>query len=381
MSKLCLDVGMSIAIPKLELDIVFANLRAMGYDVIGQRVKDHAIIPASINGIADLPRGYISQQEAGKYRLVSDGHKRYFDITSGPQSWKQYFFPSRTPMMSIQRDPEDESKWTIEENDEPAPSYALVGVRPCDLAAIKIQDRIFMREEWSDPIYQARRTNAFILAVNCLHPSGTCFCVSMGTGPKAESGFDLCLTELDEVFLIEIGSKIGLTAMTGEQTLSWQPASDSLLQSAQDGLDKARQEMGRVLPDPEELPDLLLNNLEHPQWDNVARRCLSCGSCTLVCPTCFCWDANDQSILFGDNVTRERVWDSCYNPDYSYVFGGNTRPNTRSRYRQWLTHKFASWQHQFGTSGCVGCGRCITWCPAGIDPTEEIASIREANQT
>jgi formate hydrogenlyase subunit 6/NADH:ubiquinone oxidoreductase subunit I len=158
--------------------------------------------------------------------------------------------------------------------------------------------------------------------------------------------------------------------------LNLQPASAFLLQAASKGLEDARKRMGRHVPDPGSLPELLLRNLDHPQWDDVAKRCLSCTNCTQVCPTCFCWDASDQPSLSGNHSKRVRTWDSCFNPDYSYIAGGNTRPNTRARYRQWLTHKMASWKYQFDVLGCVGCGRCITWCPAGIDLTAEIAALR-----
>jgi ferredoxin len=129
-----------------------------------------------------------------------------------------------------------------------------------------------------------------------------------------------------------------------------------------------------------DLPDLLYGNLDSPQWDLIAQRCLSCTNCTMVCPTCFCVDVQDLSDLSGQNTERQRIWDSCFNTDFSHVHGGNTRPNIRSRYRQWLTHKLASWVDQFGELGCVGCGRCITWCPVGIDLTEEITAIREGVQ-
>jgi ferredoxin len=200
----------------------------------------------------------------------------------------------------------------------------------------------------------------------------------MGTGPQAEKGFDLCLTELDENFLVEVGSEAGRMVLSDE-TITWKPASAFLLLLAQNGLEDARETISRELPAPEVLRVQLLENLDHPQWDDIATRCLSCTSCTQVCPTCFCWDTYDNTLLPGDVVIRERVWDSCFNPDCTYVFGGNTRPNTRSRYRQWLTHKFASWYDQFGVSGCVGCGRCITWCPAGIDHVEEISKICSVN--
>lgn len=371
MSELIPDVGTSFALQKKELNKLLASLRRLGYQTIGPHVENDAIGYGPIEGIDDLPRGYTSEQDAGRYRLVYTGHTRYFDVTPGAQSWKQFLFPPRSSLFTVRK---TNGKWQADEEDQPPPTYAFVGVRPCELSAILIQDRVFLRSEWSDPIYRLRRQSAFILAVNCLHPCGTCFCASMGTGPKAETGFDLSLTELEDLFLVSIGSEAGRMALAG---LTIQPASAFLLQAASKGLDDARKHMGRTLPDSKTLPDLLLNNLEHPQWDDVAKRCLSCTNCTQVCPTCFCWDANDQPSLSNDYTQRVRVWDSCFNPDYSYIAGGNTRPNTRARYRQWLTHKLASWYHQFDILGCVGCGRCITWCPAGIDLTAEIAAIRE----
>jgi sulfhydrogenase subunit beta (sulfur reductase) len=372
MAEVYFAVGASVALPKPGLDGLLANLRHMGYQTLGPQVKDEAIVYGPLQGMDELPRGYVSEQDAGRYRLVHTGHERYFDVTPGACTWKQFLFPPLSQLAAFRQT--KEGQWQLEAEAGEILSYAFVGVRPCELAAIQVQDRVFLREDWSDPIYRVRRQGAFILAVNCLHPGGTCFCASMGSGPKAGSGFDLCLTELDDVFVIEIGSETGRMAL---ERLQVHPASAFWLRAVQNGLEEAAQKMGRTLPEPDELPDLLLNNLEAERWEDVARRCMSCTSCTQVCPTCFCWDTRDFSDLGGETARRERVWDSCFNPDYSYVAGGNTRPNTRSRYRQWLTHKFGSWQAQFGTRGCVGCGRCITWCPAGIDVTVEVAAIRE----
>jgi ferredoxin len=368
-----LEMGTTIALPKSALPDLISNLKHMGYEVVGPQVKDNTIVYDSLSNVEDLPRGYTSEQKPGSYRLLYTGHENYFDITPGPHSWKMFFFPPRSQMVAFQRTT-DSTHWEVVAESEPAPAYALLGVRPCELAAIQIQDRVFLRDDFKDPIYRKRRQNAFLITVNCLHPCGTCFCASMGTGPEAESGFDISMTELEDVFLIKTGSEAGRMVLSD---LPWQPASAFLIQTAQNSLDEARNHMGRVLPNPEELPDILLNNLDHPQYADVSKRCLSCANCTQVCPTCFCWDVQDINNLSGNYVRRERVWDSCFNPEYSYVFGGNNRPNTRSRYRQWITHKLASWYQQFGTSGCVGCGRCITWCPAGIDITAEAATLRE----
>ncbi len=376
MADIQLSTGSTVALPKAALEKLLNNLVQMGYRVFGPQIQDGAIVYKSLNNITELPKGYISEQDAASYRLTYSGHRRYFDVTPGAQSWKQFFFPPFSELANYKRD--DQGRWQVEETEADLTPLAFFGVFPCDLAAIQVQDRIFLREEWKDPIYWTRRQSAFILAVNCLHPCGTGFCASMGTGPKANPGFDLCLTELEDVFLVEIGSESGRMVMAGIPVL---PTSAFWLQAAQKGLEDASMKMGRSLPDQQELPDLLLNNLDALQWDDVARRCMSCASCTQVCPTCFCWDTRDSAHLNGSMAGRERVWDSCFNPDYSYVVGGSTRPNTRSRYRQWLTHKFASWYAQFGTSGCVGCGRCITWCPAKIDVTAELRAIREEVQS
>jgi Fe-S-cluster-containing hydrogenase component 2 len=126
--------------------------------------------------------------------------------------------------------------------------------------------------------------------------------------------------------------------------------------------------------DTDDLRQLLLGNLESPRWDSIAERCLSCTNCTMVCPTCFCSTVTEVEEL--TQVDRRRQWDSCFNIDFSRVNGNPSRNSIAGRYRQWLTHKLATWHDQFGTSGCVGCGRCITWCPPGIDLTEEVAELR-----
>ncbi len=364
-----LAIGSVVSIPKTELDALLAGLRQNGYQTVGPRLKDEGLVYAGIESLADLPRGVISEQAAGKFRLVQTGQERYFDIIPGGQSWKQFLFPPRLTLFTAHKD----GRWRIAPDGEPAPRYALIGVRACELAAIEIQDRAFMREDYADPIYRARRRNLFIVAVNCLRPAGTCFCASLGNGPRAGRGYDLCLTELDDVFLVEIGSELGRSLMT---ELACEPASAYLQNAANQGLEQAAKQMGRRL-DTSDLPQLLTGNLEAERWEQVGKRCLSCANCTLVCPTCFCWDATDHTDLLGKVTRRERVWDSCFNPAFSYFAGGNTRPAIRSRYRQWLTHKLGAWKEQYGTLGCVGCGRCITWCPAGIDLTEEIAALRE----
>ena len=366
-----LDLGATVALPKAELALLLQGLQEQGFETIGPRLEEQNLVYGLIEGLEDLPRGYSSEQQAGRYRLQFTGHDLYFGLTPGPQSWKQYFFPPRAKMIELHR---SENGWQRQNDFSQSRPLALIGVRPCELAAIQLQDAVFLRDDWSDPLYRLRRQSAFILSVDCFHPGGTCFCASLGAGPKSGAGFDLNLSELEDVFLAEVGSEAGREQLS---RLSYEPASAFLLQTARRNLEEAQQQMGRQIEHPERLAEMLLGNLNAAEWERVGKRCLSCASCTQVCPTCFCWDVRDQPDLSGQAATRERLWDSCFNPDYSYVVGGSTRPNTTSRYRQWLTHKFASWQGQFGSLGCVGCGRCITWCPAGIDLTVELENLRK----
>jgi formate hydrogenlyase subunit 6/NADH:ubiquinone oxidoreductase subunit I len=253
---------------------------------------------------------------------------------------------------------------------------AFIGARSCELNAIAIQDRIFMNGTYVEPRYKARREQLFIVAINCGQAGGTCFCTSMKTGPKATSGFDLALTEVLEngrhYFVVEVGTELG-----GEiiRQLPHQPAQDTERTAADHIVAQTAQQMGRTM-DTVDIKELLYRNYEHPRWDNVAARCLTCANCTMVCPTCFCTTVEDVTDLSGEHAERWQKWDSCFTMDFSYIHGGSIRSTPKARYRQWMTHKLATWFDQFGTSGCVGCGRCITWCPVAIDLTEEVAAIR-----
>lgn len=368
MPQAALTTGKSVVIRKQELDALLADLRTDGFQTIGPRLQDESIIYKDIEGLKDLPLGITSAQAPGSYRLIRSGKDRYFDFIPAAQSWKQFLFPPRQPLFSASK----EKTWNLVENKETTPRYAVVGMRACEISAIAIQDKVLFRSDFYDPIYRARREALFIIAVNCLDPNATCFCASMGTGPKVTSGFDLCLTELDDVFLVEIGSELGRSFLSSRK---YSLPSAFVQSAAVTAMNKASESIVRTM-DTHDLPELLTSSLEAEHWTNVAKRCLSCTSCTLVCPTCFCWDIIDEVDILRQKTQRIRVWDSCFNPNFSHVFGGNTRPNIRSRYRQWLVHKLGTWVDQFGVLGCVGCGRCITWCPAKIDITEEVAAIR-----
>jgi len=337
-----------------------------GYELIGPTVRDGAIVMDRIDGAEDLPRGIREVQAPGAYRLEQEDDDRLFEWAHGPDSAKRFLFPSRELLSTAHRDPE---RTTIEPAPLPDAKFAFVGLRSCDLHAIEVQDRVFLI---ADPAYRTRRENALFIGVNCGKPGTTCFCVSMDTGPRCTMGFDLALTELDDGFSVETGTPKG-EELVDELALRGATEAEGDASLAVTG--RAATHMGRRL-ETRDLPDLLYRNREHPRWDEVAARCLTCTNCTMVCPTCFCHDIVDGISLDGATATREREWASCFSEEFSHMAFGSVRTSARSRYRQWLTHKFASWIDQFGTSGCVGCGRCITWCPVGIDVTEEIAAIR-----
>ncbi len=351
------------------LQALFDTLVGLGYTLVGPTLREGAVVAAPISSVDDLPRGVTEEQQPGHYRLVPGDGEFLFGYAATALSWKPFLFPpSRLLWRSDGAVP------------QPPPRQALVGLRACDLAAIDVQDRVLTGRPYVDSDYAARREAIFVVTVTCAHPGGTCFCASMGTGPRARSGFDLALTEVTDErghrFVAEAGTDAGAAVLAG---LRATPAEGPDLTAAERVAADAAERMGRTV-DTTDLRDLLYVNADHPRWDEVASRCLSCTSCTLVCPTCFCVTAQDTTDLAGV-ARRDRVWDSCFSTGHSHLHGGGGRSTTHSRYRQWLTHKFASWQDQFGTSGCVGCGRCITWCPAGIDVTEELAAIRATEGT
>jgi sulfhydrogenase subunit beta (sulfur reductase) len=355
------------------LEALIATLRGNGYRVVGPRLRDAAIVYDDIDGAADLPAGWTDVQDGGAYRVQRRADDARFGYAVGPHSWKKFLHPAQ---LRLWRAEKGENGTAITHDPGSAENFAFIGVRSCDLHAIAIQDKVFLDGPYPDPHYAERREGAFIVAVNCGVAGGTCFCVSMGTGPKAKAGFDIALTEIlrdgEHLFLAETGSERGAAILAGIPTTA---AADEHVAEADAIVARTAANMGRQMK-ADDLHDLLLANLEHPRWEEVASRCLTCGNCTLVCPTCFCTSVEDASDLAGGGAERSRRWDSCFTMDFSYVHGGSVRASPKARYRQWMTHKLATWYDQFDTSGCVGCGRCITWCPVGIDITEEVAAIR-----
>jgi ferredoxin len=357
------------------LDQVICGLRTRGYRTIGPVVRDGAVMLGEIRGTTDLPVGWHDTQAPGSYALHQRDDEELFGWAVGPQSMKSEAFPAKSVLWRASL---DGTAVTVEDHRDEPVRTALVGARPCELAAMAVLDRVLSASPTPDPLYVGRRAGTFVLVADCGSPSGTCFCDSMGTGPAAEEGFDLAVTEVlegEHRFVVRIGSAEGAELLAGIPHRD-SSADDDAARSAV--IETAVAQMGRKL-DTVGLPQLLARNIDSPHWELVADRCLACGNCTLVCPTCFCSTVTDTTDLAG-TVERTRSWASCFDLQHSYLHGGPVRVSTASRYRQWMTHKLSTWHDQFGTSGCVGCGRCIAWCPVGIDITAEAAAIRAGDR-
>lgn len=380
-ASLSLKIGHKVIVAREHLQSLFDALTHRHYQLIGPTIRDRAIIYDNITGVEELPIGWTEFQDVGTYRLKKRDDQALFGYVLGSHSWKTFLHLPARDLWQAERNGNGFA--LREETNSPPFKFAFIGVRSCDLHAITIQDKILMEGPYIDATYTARREGTFIVAVNCRQSSETCFCASVGTGPKATSGFDLSLIEIlrsdagpkqsHHYFEVEVGTELGAQILqdvpfrilhkneaVGERILT-ATTNTMLTKGTRINIDG--------------LKNVLYGNYEHPHWDEIASRCLTCGNCTMICPTCFCTSVEDFTDLDGKHAERWQKWDSCFTLDFSYIHGGIVRGSPKARYRHWLMHKFATWIDQFGTLGCVGCGRCAVWCPVGINIAEEVRVI------
>ena len=358
-------------LPRSQFDTLIDTLASMGAQCLGPTVQDGAIVYAPVISSAAFPQGIHDQQSPGNYKLTRDNDSRWFAWANGPQALKPLLFTPEEKLWQVERD--KSGRLEFHPCVSPPQLTAIIGVRACDLAALALQNKHFLAGIETDQAYASRYQQMIVIAVNCTHPAATCFCHATGDGPTATEHYDILLDELDEGFAVKIGSIKGKEIV---ENLSLQPLTDSQLMAIDTAHAAARQQLTRGLPNTD-IPELLFNQQESKHWYSIGEKCLSCGNCTAVCPTCFCHHTIEQAALDGTHSERLRQWNSCFSQRHSYIHGITLRQETHLRYRQWLTHKFASWVQQYGRSGCVGCGRCISWCPVGIDITEELQLLAE----
>lgn len=347
-------------------------LHERGYRVIGPVRRAGSIVYGDVRAPRDLALGWTTHQAPGRFRLEEREDGGWFPAGVGPGAPRAILHPPEETLLEAHR---RGAGFDFRPVDAEGPPIAFVGIRPCDLAAIQIQDRVLRDGPYPDAGYAARRRNTATVVFNCTEVADTCFCASLGTGPAATAGFDLALTEVlapdRHVLVADVGTELG-RELLADLDAHAAPAAD--IEAARDGVTRAASAQVRHL-DTDGLHDRILDHPEDPRWAQVAKRCLACTNCTLACPTCFCTTVVDEGDLAGTTFRRRQRWASCFDASFTYMHGGPVRRTIRSRYRQWLTHKLATWVDQFGEIGCVGCGRCITWCPVGIDLTEEAAAI------
>jgi len=357
---------MHFTAPKGSIPGLIRNLRDRGYTVVGPSLSEGVVRLMELTGSADLATGVVDVQAPGSYALGRES-PLVFSSVNGPDSPKRYIHPAEvelSKLVDIGDGIESVSAF------HPVGKFAFFGIRPCDLRAVEVMDRTMLTPGFEDRVYSALRNNSIFIVVNCTKAGENCFCVSMGTGPSAESGYDVAITELPEKLLVDIPEKN--TPLF--QGIELKPATEAELRTGAEMVQRAREQMGMRIAE-RDPSKRMYAAMDSPAWGKVAERCLACGNCTMVCPTCFCNTIIDRIDLRDESVSRVRVWDSCLSRDFVYSAGGNPRLQKMARYRQFVMHKFAYWPDEFGTYGCVGCGRCITWCPVGIDITETVNGV------
>jgi ferredoxin len=356
-------------LPRNAFQALLDALQRRGYVVLGPQARDGVLKLGEVICTDDLVPGLGDSHAPARYRVTFGGAPRWFDWTIGPQSIKPLVFPPRETLWRAERSQAGPVAFVT--LPAAAPRLAVLGARACDLAALALLDRHFLSGPDPDPGYAARRAALLLVGVDCVRSAATCFCLSTGDGPALTEGFDVGLSELDDGFLTWAGTAGGGDIV---RDLPLQDATPEQLGAAAAALDRAAAGQRRALPS-RTLARALYRSLHHPRWDAVAERCLGCGNCAMVCPTCFCFSQRAETGTGCGATGMRREWETCFSADHSLLHGHPWRDGIAARYRQWVTHKLAGWHSQYGRSGCVGCGRCITWCPAAIDLTEEVAAI------
>lgn len=302
------------------------------------------------------------------FEPVADPATTSPDLEQQPVTAKRAVFPQTELLFTF-----DTKAGVQEDFLQGLPETLLFGIRPCDARAFTLLDPVF-ESPLPDPYYLSRRSRAVMIGIACVKPFPNCFCTSIGGDPFGRAGLDLLFTEGDNAFFIEVITERGKTLLHEAASLLMPAEEKDLERNRQQCLD-ARTLITRH-PDTGCIPEKLSSLFEHRLWKQYADRCIGCGICTYSCPTCYCFDMQDEAVA--TRGRRVRTWDSCMFPEYTlHASGHNPRPTRTERFRNRIYHKFKFNQDNFGALSCVGCGRCISLCPVNIDLIECLAAIKE----
>ncbi len=276
---------------------------------------------------------------------------------------KDIFFPQTEKMYKFKF---KGNSVDIEEFTEEQAQQVIFGIRSCDVQSIDCLDKVFLTKGYEDQFYKTKREKTLLVALSCTKPQDTCFCESMGLNPQEAPGAD--------VQGYDLGDALGFVAKT--------PAGEALL-AKYSGLFTEinavpqKVEGFNLKADVAGIPEKLAKMFDHPIWDEVSQKCLGCGACAYLCPTCHCFDIS--GTVRGDQGYKFRCWDCCMFSEYTRMAGGhNPRPSKKERVRNRFLHKLYYFKDRYGQLLCTGCGRCIAKCPVGMDITAIIGKVKEA---
>ena len=280
---------------------------------------------------------------------------------------KKYFFKPVDVMFNFSA--EDGYEAPVEEADR---KHVIFGAHPCDIHGLKILDVVF-GGRYMDGYYFARRNNAIIIGIDCI-PDDLCFCRSTGTD-FVDTGFDLFLSDIDDSYLVRVGTSLGDDIIKAGDSLFLEVEKKDREEYKRKSIQ--RRESFETEIQLQDLPEIMDLEYESQIWQEVGEKCLSCGTCSMVCPTCYCYAVFDELNLDVSSGQRKRRWDSCLFKDYALVAGGhNFRAQRSSRVKNRYFHKQRGFVSQYGRPSCVGCGRCKAYCPAGVDIVEVIGKLK-----
>ena len=280
---------------------------------------------------------------------------------------KKYFFKPRDKMFNFSVEKGYEAS-----ADEPDKKYVFLGIHPCEIHGLKILDLVF-GGRYVDSRYFARRGRAALIGLDCI-PDEFCFCRSTGTD-YVDDGFDLFLSDIEDSYLVRVGTSRGDDMVQAAEGLFREVEKPDREKYKKKSLQRNQSFQAEIQL--QDLPEIMDLEYESPIWQELGEKCLSCGTCSMVCPTCYCYAVFDELNLDAAGGQRIRRWDSCLFQDYALVAGGhNFRAQRSSRVKNRYFHKQRGFVSQYGRSSCVGCGRCKEYCPAGIDIIEVVNKLR-----